>query len=76
MTRGVGGHGPANIMKHLKGIHFPASKDAIVSHAQQGPGPDTGDVMDTLNKIPDKQYNSPAEILKEYGNVKRSQRAA
>ena len=26
MTRGLGGHSPANVTHHLKGIHFPAKK--------------------------------------------------
>lgn len=69
MTRGVGGHGPANIMKHLKGIDFPADKNEIISKAKSGPGPDTEDVIEELKKIPDRTYNSPAEILEEYGKV-------
>ena len=26
MTRGLGGHSPANVSHHLKGIDFPATK--------------------------------------------------
>ncbi len=69
MARGVGGHGPANIMKHIKGTSFPTSKREIVQRAKVGPGPDTRDVVDVLNKIEDKEYNSPAEIMKEIGKV-------
>jgi len=69
MTRGVGGHGAANIMKHLKKIHFPADKTKILTHAQKGPGPDTRDVIEILNRIPDKNYNSPAEIMREIGKI-------
>lgn len=68
MTRGVGGHGPANIMKHLKGVDFPASKQEIVSHAKQGDGPDTQDVVSVLSKIDERQYDSPADIMKQIGN--------
>lgn len=70
MAKGVGGRGPANIMKHMKGIHFPLSKDDILSHVQNGPGPDTESVMEVLGQIPEKQYASPAEIMKEVGKVK------
>jgi hypothetical protein len=70
MARGVGGRGPANIMKHMKGIHFPIDKDGILDHVKNGPGPDTNDVVDVLNKIENKKYNSPAEILKEVGKIK------
>jgi hypothetical protein len=69
MARGVGGHGPANIMKHLKGISFPASKERIVKQAEQGPGPDKEEVLDILNKISEKEYRSPAEIMKEIGKI-------
>ncbi len=65
MARGVGGHGPANIMKHLQGIHFPADKKQILSHAKKAPGPDTDEVMETLQGISEKEYQSPTEILKE-----------
>jgi hypothetical protein len=69
MTRGVGGHGPANIMKHLKGMHFPASKDDILNHARSGAGPDTGAVMDVLEQIDNRQYDSPAGIMHEVGKI-------
>ena len=70
MARGVGGHGPANIMKHLKGIKFPTSKDQIVDLARNGSGPDTDEVVDVLNGIDDRGYNSVAEIMKEIGKNK------
>lgn len=69
MTRGVGGHGPANIMKHLEGINFPANKESILDQAQSGPGPDTDEVMDILRQIPEKEYASPAEIMEEVGQI-------
>lgn len=69
MTRGVGGHGPANIMKHLEGIDFPATKEDVLDHAQSGPGPDTEDVMEILRQIPGKEYASPAEIMEEIGEI-------
>ena len=69
MARGVGGRGPANIMEHLKGIHFPASKADIVDHARGTTGPDTQEVLGVLRQIDDRDYNSPAEILKEVGHI-------
>jgi hypothetical protein len=69
MTRGVGGKGPANIMKHLGGINFPAHKDDIIEHARQGEGPDTDAVLGVLNQIEDREYTSPAEVLKQVGEV-------
>ena len=63
MTRGVGGRGPANIMKHLKGIDFPASKADILRYAEHGSGPDTESVMSVLRNIDEMQYNSPMKEL-------------
>ncbi len=67
MARGVGGHGPANIMEHLKGIDFPASKDDLVERAREGEGSDTNDVVNALEKLPDRRYNSPADVMHEIG---------
>lgn len=65
MTRGVGGLGAANIMKHLKSIHFPADKSKILAHAAKGPGPNTKNILEVLRRIPDRNYNSPMEIAHE-----------
>ncbi len=67
MARGVGGHGPANVMDHLKGIEFPASKNDLVERARETEGPDTEDVVNALEKLPDRRYNSPADVMHEIG---------
>ncbi len=67
MARGMGGRGPANVMEHLKGIEFPASKNDLVEHAREGKGPDTDEVVNALEKLPDRQYNSPADVMHEVG---------
>jgi hypothetical protein len=69
MARGVGGVGPANIMKHMKGIHFPASKEDILATAKKGPGPDTDKVLGILQQIPDQTYNTLPDILKAVGKI-------
>ncbi len=69
MARGVGGHGPANIMKHLKGIDFPSDKKKVMEHAKNAEGPDTEDVLEILKQLPEKTYHSPAEIMKEVGKI-------
>ena len=69
MPRGVGGTSAANVMEHLKGLNFPASKNDLVSHAMSGPGPDTEEVVDMLKMLPDMQYHSPTEVMEEYGKV-------
>jgi hypothetical protein len=69
MARGVGGESPANVMKHLGGIDFPADKQTILEQAKRGDGPDTQEVVEFLEKIPDREYGGPQEILKEYSNA-------
>ena len=65
--RGLGAGSPANIMKHLKKLHFPADRETILSHAGKGPGPATQHVLDSLMRIPDKEYRSTIEIVREIG---------
>jgi len=70
MARGVGGIGPANIMKHLKGVHFPTSKSRMLELAnEKDKGPDTADVIMILEKMPDREYSSVADIMKEIGKI-------
>ncbi len=73
MARGVGGRGPANIMRHIKGISFPASKEEIITKAEQNSAdakmPDSDEVVDVLRRIPDQEYPSPAQIMKAVGQI-------
>jgi hypothetical protein len=46
MTRGLGGHSPANISAHLKGIQFPATKQDLLRQAREN-GADR-DVLETI----------------------------
>lgn len=71
MPREIKGTSPINIMKHTKGLKYPTSKAQIISQAQKGPGPDTDQIVELLNKIPDKSYGSPAEIVKETSKAKK-----
>jgi hypothetical protein len=73
MARGVGGEGPANIMKHMKGIKFPADKQKLIEHARNGEGPDTDEVVDFLGKIPEQEYNTAADVTKAVGAVDRGE---
>ena len=69
MTRGLGGHSPANVTHYLKGVHFPARKQDLLRLAK-----DNGaerDVMDVLESMPDEEFVSVAEIMKAYGEADR-----
>ena len=65
MTRGVGGHSPANIAHHLKGINFPASKQDLEKHAKDN-GADK-EVLETIQSMPDSKFENMAEVMKAYG---------
>lgn len=67
MTRGVGGHSPANLTTHLKGIHFPADKQAIVRQAKSNKAP--REVMEEIEAMPEQDYASVAEIMKAFGKT-------
>ena len=67
MTRGLGGHSPANVTHHLKGIHFPAKKQDLVKQAKKNGA--EKDVMEVLNGMPDAEFASIAEVMKAVGDV-------
>lgn len=67
MARGVGGKSPSNIQKNLKGMKYPADKNALLNKAKENEAP--AEVTDILNKFEDRQYSSPADVMKEFGKV-------
>jgi hypothetical protein len=67
MTRGLGGHSPANVAYHLKGIQFPADKRDLLRLAERNGADDN--VLDVLAEFPNDEWWSVAEIMKAYGEV-------
>ncbi|MGD6851232.1 MAG: DUF2795 domain-containing protein [Candidatus Bathyarchaeia archaeon] len=64
-TTAQGYASPAKIQSSLKGAHYPSNKQDLVNLAKKNSAPD--DVMAILNVIPDKEYTSPANVMKEVG---------
>ena len=67
-TRNVGrggGHSPANVTKHLKGIDFPAKKQDLIKQAQQAKADQ--DVISELQGMEDREYGSMADVMKGFG---------
>jgi hypothetical protein len=64
-TTAQGFASPALIQKHLKGGHYPTSKKAMLQCAKENNAP--FEVMAILEMLPDKQYISPADVMKEVG---------
>jgi hypothetical protein len=56
---------PAKIQHCLKGAHYPSTKSDLVDLAKRNNAP--GDVMSVLYLIPEKEYISPAHVMKEVG---------
>jgi hypothetical protein len=67
MTRGLGGHSPANVTYHLKGIDFPASKQNLLQQAEDN-GADS-DVLEVIETMPDSGYESMADVMKAYSEA-------
>jgi hypothetical protein len=64
-TTAQGFASPAKIQHCLKGAHYPSSKQELVDLAKKNQAP--GDVMSILELIPEKEYISPAHVMKEVG---------
>ncbi|MFB2835549.1 DUF2795 domain-containing protein [Floridanema evergladense] len=58
---------PVQIQKDLKGIDYPVSKQDLVKHAQKN-GADEN-VCATLEKLPDREYETPTEVSKAIGQM-------
>ena len=59
---------PIQVQKYLGGVDYPASREDLVNRARDKGADDN--IMDTLNRIPDKEYNSPTDVTKAIGNLK------
>ncbi len=68
---GMGMHMPninaSQITTYLKDINFPADKQKIVDMAKSKGAPEN--IVQWLNRLPDKQYSSTNEIEKEFGKM-------
>lgn len=65
---GRAGHvSPAIVEKYLSGMHYPAEKQKLIDCARNKNAPN--DVIDLINKLPEKTYTSPIDITKEIGKI-------
>lgn len=58
---------PIDVQKSLKGLDFPASKEDILAKAQEGGASE--DILAELEQIPEREYQTPADISKELGKL-------
>ena len=59
---------PIEIQGYLKGLDYPANKEAIVRRAKEHKAPQQ--ILDVLEKLPSKQYSRPTEISQALGKLK------
>ena len=58
---------PIQVQKFLSGMNYPANKDEIVKHAKSGGADDN--IMDTLERLPDDDFETPADVSKAIGKI-------
>ncbi len=58
---------PVQVQKFLSGIDYPCSKDDLIKTARQHGADDN--VINTLQKLPNKSYDAPTEVTKQLGKI-------
>jgi hypothetical protein len=58
---------PIQIQTFLKGVDYPASKEALLQNAERN-GADEG-VRTTLEQLPDEEYETPADVSEALGKI-------
>jgi len=57
---------PIDLQRYLRGIVYPATKQNLVSHAEEN-GADKG-ILEFMERLPDREYKSPADLSQAAGN--------
>ncbi len=70
MTRGLGGHSPANATHHRKGVDFPAQKEDFLRCAEENGAGD--DVLEVVRSLPDGDFETMADVMKTHGEADRA----
>lgn len=61
------GHGPTAVSHYLRGIDFPANRDALIRHARRQDADD--EVLNLLDHMPNRDYGSMADVMKGVGQA-------
>ena len=57
------------IQESLKGMDYPADKNELKQQAEQNNA--SQEVMDAIENLPSKKFNSPVDVQKAWGQEKR-----
>jgi hypothetical protein len=58
---------PIELQKHLKGLDYPAKKEDVVKTARDHGADD--ELAGILSKLPDRRFETPAEISKAVSDL-------
>ncbi len=58
---------PIQVQKFLGGINYPVSKQDLIKTAKSHGADDR--VLNTLNRLPEKQYSAPTDVTKAIGKI-------
>jgi hypothetical protein len=58
----------SELVMYLKNVSFPADKTAIINAAKSAGAPEN--IVQWLNRLPDKQYSRTAEVEQEFSKLK------
>jgi hypothetical protein len=58
---------PLKVQTFLAGMDYPAIKDDIIDYADSREASE--DVLDILKEVPDREYENPADLMKEVGKI-------
>jgi len=59
------GPSAVNLAKQFQGIDFPVNKQDLIEHAREKGAEEN--VMNMLEQLEDREYNSMKDVMKEYG---------
>jgi len=54
---------PIELQKHLKGVHYPVSKQDLLSRVKDG------DVRSAIEQLPDETFQTPADVSQALGKI-------
>jgi diketogulonate reductase-like aldo/keto reductase len=69
---------PALVQHHLHGVHYPASRDDLISYARgqceggDHPNEECERVVQVLSQLPDREYRRPTDVNKAFGELARN----
>ncbi len=65
----MGRANPVEVEKSLKGIDYPTKKQDLIKYAQQHGA--NQEVLETIKDLPEENFNSPVDVTKAIGEIKR-----